>query len=156
MIAARHGALSDSVTEILGADHRRLDAQLADVKRCLAAGSLREAAERFAAFRSGLERHIDVEEEVLFPVLERVTGTADAGPTHVLRAEHAELRRLMDEIAANLERDACRATPLAALTARIYAHNGKEERILYPALDEIGGAVLAQQVMLQMESSDDS
>ena len=28
-------------------------------------------------------------------------------------------------------------TPLAALTARIYAHNGKEERILYPMSDRL-------------------
>ena len=44
----------------------------------------------------------------------------------------------MAEVASNLERggDERHTTPLAALTARVYAHNGKEERILYPATDQ--------------------
>lgn len=133
---------SRSVTQLLGADHRRLDAILADAKHCLTAGDLERAAAKFAAFRDGLERHIVVEEEILFPPFERLTGTAQGGPTHVMRTEHAELRRLMAEIAATLVRGGGEgpSTPLAALTARIYAHNGKEERILYPAMDRLGGA----------------
>jgi hemerythrin-like domain-containing protein len=130
------GAASDSVTEVLRLDHRRLDAILADAKRWFAAGDLPRASARFAAFRDGLERHIAVEEEVLFPCFESLTGAA-GGPTQVMRMEHGELRQLMAEVAASLARgaDEERATPLAALTARIYAHNGKEERILYPAVD---------------------
>ena len=125
-----------SVTQLLGEDHRRLDSILADAKRCLCAGDLRRAAVRFAEFRSGLERHIVAEEEILFPAFESLTGSTD-GPTRVMRMEHVELRRLMAEVAASLEGggDETNAPPLAALTARIYAHNGKEERILYPATD---------------------
>jgi iron-sulfur cluster repair protein YtfE (RIC family) len=126
---------SASVTGVLGLDHRRLDGILADAKRCLSAGDLPRASARFAAFRDGLERHIAVEEEILFPCFESLTG-ATAGPTQVMRMEHAELRRLMAEVAASLG-DEEQATPLAALTARIYAHNGKEERILYPAVDRV-------------------
>jgi hypothetical protein len=38
----------------------------------------------------------------------------------------------MAEVTSNLERggDEWHTTPLAALTARVYAHNRKEERIL--------------------------
>lgn len=56
-----------------------------------------------------------------------------------MRAEHAELRRLMAEVASVLETATAGGltTPLAALTARIYAHNGKEERILYPTADRL-------------------
>jgi hypothetical protein len=41
-------------------------------------------------------------------------------------------------VASSLERgdEEMHVTPLAALTARIYAHNGKEERILYPAIEQ--------------------
>jgi hypothetical protein len=44
----------------------------------------------------------------------------------------------MAEIAGALEGagGSAHAAPLASLTARIYAHNGKEERILYPATDQ--------------------
>jgi hemerythrin-like domain-containing protein len=128
---------TDSVTEIFSLDHRRLDAILADAKRGLAAGDIAQASERFSEFRSGLERHIAVEEEVLFPAFEALAGAAAARPTEVMRREHVELRRLMAEVSAQLERggEPGHATPFAALTALVYAHNGKEERILYPATD---------------------
>jgi iron-sulfur cluster repair protein YtfE (RIC family) len=128
------------VSELLGADHGRLDFVLADVKRLLAAGQLALASTSFAAFRDDLERHIAAEEEVLFPAFERSSGLV--GPIHVMREEHLEIRQLMAEVAASLAGGAagCRATPLAALTARIFAHNGKEERILYPAMDRAGAA----------------
>lgn len=137
MLANTVGAPAESVTQLLSDDHRRLDAILADAKRCLAVGDLRRAAARFAAFRGGLEHHIAAEEEILFPAFESLTDST-RGPTEVMRVEHVELRRLMAEVAACLERggDASNAPPLAALTARIYAHNGKEERILYPATDQ--------------------
>ena len=90
-------------------------------------------------FREGLEHHIEAEEQVLFPVFEGLTGAAQGGPTVVMRAEHAELRKLMAEVASVLEAgpEEGHTTPLAALTARIYAHNGKEERILYPMTDRL-------------------
>ena len=133
-------AAPDSVSELLGADHGRLDFVLADVKRLLAAGQLALASTRFVAFRDDLERHIAADEEVLFPAFERSSGLV--GPIHVMREEHLEIRRLMAEVAASLADGAagCRATPLAALTARTFAHNGKEERILYPAMDRAGVA----------------
>ena len=55
-----------------------------------------------------------------------------------MRMEHAEIRRLMAEVAVSLERSGGEGhtTPLAALTARVYAHNGREERILYQATGE--------------------
>jgi hemerythrin superfamily protein len=127
----------DCVT-LLGLDHRRLDAILADAKRWLATGDLQRAYARFSAFRHGLEHHIVAEEEILFPTFEALTGASGGGPTHVMRMEHAEIRWLMAEVASNLERggDEGHTTPLAALTARVYAHNRKEERILYPATDQ--------------------
>jgi iron-sulfur cluster repair protein YtfE (RIC family) len=135
-------APAESVTRILGLDHRRLDALLADAKRLLATGDVPRAAGRFAAFRSGLERHIVAEEEVLFPAFEALTGASAAGPIQVMRAEHVEIRRLLAEVSSALEAGGGErpTTPLAALTARLYAHNGKEERILYPATDRAARA----------------
>jgi len=130
---------ADCVTELLGVDHSRLDAALADAKRLLVSGEMGAARERFGVFREGLERHIEAEEQVLFPVFDDLSGAAQGGPTAVMRAEHTELRKLMTEVAGVLEAEAAEGltTPLAALTARIYAHNGKEERILYPMTDRL-------------------
>lgn len=129
--------LADPVTGPLSADHRRLDVLLAEAKRQLCAGDIPSARARFAKFREGLERHIAIEEEVLFPALERHSGPVGARPVSVMRAEHAEIRRRMDEVAGALEGDGppVVTSPLAALTALLYAHNGKEERILYPLSD---------------------
>jgi hemerythrin-like domain-containing protein len=148
-------AAPTSVTEVLGADHRRLDAIFAVAKQALHAGDAARGVERFAAFRAGLERHIEVEEVVLFPAFEAATGMAQRGPTHVMRAEHQELRALMAEITAQLARagEGPLTTPLAALTARIYAHNGKEERILYPAIDRIASGDDTLDALLQKVAS---
>jgi hemerythrin-like domain-containing protein len=134
-----HAIARESVAQLLGSDHRRLDSILADAKRWLAAGDLARASARFSEFRDGLERHIAAEEEILFPVVESLTGAAGDGPTRAMRSEHAEIRRLLAEVAASLERggDEGHRTPLAALTARVYAHNGKEERVLYPTADRV-------------------
>lgn len=126
-----------SVSELLGADHRRLDALLAEAKQRLSAGERSAARERFAAFRSGLERHIVAEEERLFPAFEALVGPPGMRPTAVMRGEHVSIRTLLEEIAAALEpaEGEPPVAQLAALTALLFAHNGKEERILYPAAD---------------------
>lgn len=130
--------MPESLAQLFTHDHRRLDAILAETKQALRTGDVARAAARFSEFRSGLERHILAEEEVLFPMFESAAGRAGCGPTRVMRLEHAEILGLMAEIATGLERggEDARAIPMAALTARIYAHNGKEERILYPAIEK--------------------
>ena len=142
-------AASNSVTELLCRDHRRLDSILAEAKRCLVAGDLSRASARFVEFRDGLDRHIAAEEDVLFPAFEKFTG--GDGVTQVMRMEHAEIRRLMAEVASNLELgdEDRHATPLAALTARIYAHNGKEERMLYPAIERTAREADALEALLR-------
>lgn len=141
MLHEIEGATGATFTAVLGEDHRRLDGLLADAKRALRADEIERASALFSTFRDGLERHIVAEEEVLFPAFETLTGVA-AGPTRVMRAEHAEIRALLREIAERLEHRGHErhTTPLASLTALLYAHNGKEERILYPATDRAASA----------------
>jgi iron-sulfur cluster repair protein YtfE (RIC family) len=144
-----------TVTEILGSDHRRLDAMLAEVKRALAAGRLEWARARFGDFRRGLERHIEVEEEVLFPGIEQLPGAPGGGPIQVMRGEHEELRRLLVEVADHLVEGGgeLRAAPMAALTALIFAHNGKEERVLYPEIDRAApGAAMLEELVERLRT----
>lgn len=124
-----------TIAEIFERDHRGLDGLLGDAERSLEAGQRARAAVIFSRFREGLERHIVAEEEVLFPAFEELTGIT-RGPTEVMRAEHTEIRRLLREARAGLER-AEAAVPLAALTSLLAAHNRKEEGILYPMLDRV-------------------
>jgi iron-sulfur cluster repair protein YtfE (RIC family) len=123
-----------TVAEIFGRDHRGLDGLLRDAERSLEAGQAARAAVIFSRFREGLERHIEAEEEILFPAFEELTGIT-RGPTGVMRTEHEEIRRLLKEVAARLQPASDAAAPLAALTALLVGHNGKEERFLYPMID---------------------
>lgn len=127
----------ETVTEYLEADHRRLDAILPDVERLAATAAWRDAAAQFAEFASGLGRHIDVEEQILFPVFESVTGMS-AGPTQVMRIEHVEIRDAMAETTAALAREDAEllATALRRLAQALSSHNMKEEHMLYPMTDE--------------------
>jgi iron-sulfur cluster repair protein YtfE (RIC family) len=131
---------SPSVSEYLGDDHRRLDAILKAVGTLVEAASFDEAASRFAEFSGGLSRHIDVEEQVLFPAFEQAMGRA-SGPTAVMRAEHVEIRQRMQRLEAALgTRDGNGARDAVdQLEAILGEHNLKEERILYPGCDRAAG-----------------
>lgn len=130
-----------SVTECLKGDHRRLDAIVPEVQRLVGASSFPEASERFAEFVCGLGRHIDVEERVLFPTFEQMTGMTGGGPTVVMRGEHVEIRRQMSEVVVALKAaDAAGAEEsIHGLTETLAAHNMKEERMLYPMADQAAG-----------------
>ncbi|MCC6132437.1 MAG: hemerythrin domain-containing protein, partial [Acidobacteria bacterium] len=127
-----------SVTEYLERDHRRLDAIIPEVERLAGERSFPEAGERFAEFVCGLGRHIDAEEQVLFPAFEQITGMTQGGPTYVMRAEHVDIRRLMGEVSAALATaDASGAErSIRGLLETLGLHNIKEERMLYPMADQ--------------------
>ena len=139
-----------TVAELLGEDHRRLDGIVTDVKRRLAEGDFGEARAEFATFVCGLQRHIEAEEEVLFPALESAIGVTD-GPTAVMRSEHLEIRRLMELAATALEDENASASAgaIGALTGILLAHNGKEERILYPMADRSAGDDRAREELVR-------
>jgi len=129
------------VTEYLEGDHRRLDAMIPEIEGSLAASAFQPARGRFAEFACGLSRHIEVEEQVLFPAFEQATGMSGGGPTAVMRSEHVEIRRLMGAVTAALAAsDAASARDaIRRLTETLGAHNLKEERILYPMSDQVAG-----------------
>lgn len=135
-----------TVTEYLEGDHQRLDAIVVEVRGLVRTHSFPDARARFAEFACGLGRHIDLEEQVLFPMFEQMTGMADDGPTFVMRGEHVEIRRLMHEAAGALQAaDAARAEDsLNSLVDTLAAHNLKEERVLYPMTDLAAGSDVAR------------
>lgn len=140
-IRRRSGEGPRGLSEYLEADHRRLDAIVSRVQASLQAGSLGEAAEAFAEFSCGLGRHIDVEEKVLFPAFEQMTGMTNAGPTFVMRGEHVELRQLMSDVTRTIgAADVAGAgKAIERLVEALGVHNVKEERVLYPAADRAAG-----------------
>jgi len=125
-----------TLTDCLETDHRRLDAILKESESLADRGSLAAAADLFATFADGLSRHIDAEEDVLFPALAKLAPHATA-PMHVMRSEHAELRELLGRILRALRAaDPVWRSDVGALEEILVAHNVKEERVLYPMSNE--------------------
>lgn len=130
-----------SISATMTGDHRACDARFAAAEAAAAGGDWTHASTEFAAFRDAMERHFKVEEETLFPAFENHTGMS-AGPTEVMRMEHAEMRDLFERLAAAaVARDADEFLGLAeTLNLLVQQHNMKEEQVLYALMDEsLGG-----------------
>jgi len=112
-------------------DHRRLEQALAASMAHAGAGRWEAAAVAFAVFRRGIERHMEVEEEVLFPAVE---AGAETPLTAILRKGHRDLRVFFDELDDALQaRDADECARItASIRALLERHDEKEEAELYP------------------------
>jgi hemerythrin-like domain-containing protein len=125
----------ESVTAYLSWDHDRLDAILESVRESVERGEWGEARREYCEFDRGLDRHIRLEEGILFPAFEARPGIAD-GPTAVMREEHRAIRAALHFMRAALARGDAGSFHhgMAALLTVLPVHN-KEERVLYPATD---------------------
>lgn len=124
-------------SELLTGQHRDCDARFADAEQAARAQDWPAAESAFAAMRGEMEDHFRLEEDRLFPAFEQASGMR-AGPTAVMRAEHAQMRQLLDGMAQALAaRDGnnflAEADTLLILTQQ---HNMKEENILYPMCEQ--------------------
>jgi len=132
-----------SATESLHHHHKHCDQLFADAEAAGMKGDWAAAAADFARFRDELLAHFSTEEQVLFPAFEAATGMV-GGPTQMMRFEHAQMRELLEQMQAALERR--ERDPFAGtaetLLVLMQQHNMKEENILYPMCDRtLGGKV---------------
>ena len=119
-------------------DHRACDAIWAEVEQAVDNGDDEAAIEAFKRFQTAMIRHLDMEEQALFPALE-AAGLPPMGPTQMMRIEHEQFRRMLREMEALA--DAGDAEGLAdegdTLLMLIQQHNAKEEGILYPMAERL-------------------
>lgn len=138
----------NEITEYLTEEHEHCDSLFAAAENAVGEGDWALAGERFAAFQDDTLRHFEHEEAILFPEFEACTGMA-AGPTMVMRDEHAQMRDAMEGMATALAgRDARAYLGLSeTLLMLMRQHNLKEEQILYPMADRAlpdGAALVAR------------
>ena len=114
-------------------DHREADQGWTRVEAAIEGGNDAAIREAFEAYKGRMLRHFAMEEEVLFPAFEARTGMV-GGPTAVMRMEHDQMRGLLDQMAAALERGDREALldQGDTLLMLIQQHNQKEEGMLYP------------------------
>ena len=117
------------------ADHDRLDELFTNFQR-LKRIDFAQAKPYFREFKFGLQRHIIWEEEILFPIFEQKTGMNNGGPTFVMRQEHRLIGKHLEAIHDKVRvLDPNSDGDEEALLNVLFAHNQKEEQILYPMID---------------------
>jgi hemerythrin-like domain-containing protein len=132
-----------TISEILEEDHRRLDG-LAEQMAQLAPSEPVRAVATAHLFADGLRRHFRIEEEVLFPIY--CARASARAATDNMRREHVAVSLYLDRLLANAERvvapnaDASTLDSLrqahVGLSAVLADHNDREERSLFPLLEE--------------------
>jgi iron-sulfur cluster repair protein YtfE (RIC family) len=125
-----------TILDFLGNDHRACDDLFASAEAAVAEKDWYGARSQFARFQGAMSRHLAREERVLFPAFEARTANS-MGPTRVMRMEHAQIRRLMQNMARTVtDDDHCRYLCLSkTLSMLMQRHNLKEEELLFPMFD---------------------
>lgn len=125
-----------TIKSTLEADHARCDALFAEAESAVASGDWQQAGTALDVFDAALNRHLAMEEEVLFPAFEQATGNV-SGPTAVMRSEHRQLRDIVADARRALQQRSSDDFFAAVETMQIMMgqHNLKEEGILYPMAD---------------------
>jgi iron-sulfur cluster repair protein YtfE (RIC family) len=109
----------------------RLDALAARTSRALAAGRMAGARKSFAEYRGLLLRHLAHEEDVSFPLAEKV-APAEAGPIKSLRVAHIGIRRDLEQVSTHLDaghEEAARAV-FGAFLESFASHERLEDQLI--------------------------
>jgi len=141
-----------TISEFYEKDHDQLD-ELFKTFQQLKRSDFAKAKEAFEAFKFGLQRHIVWEEDLLFPLWERKTGRFEEGPTVVMRVEHLQIKQQLEAIHGKVaEQNPESDKEEQALLDLLGAHNRKEERALYPAIDQVANADEREAVFKNMKN----
>lgn len=125
------------ISDYMNKDHRHCDAAFARAEDRAAARDWTGLARDGGTFLREIERHIGLEEDLLFPAFEDKTGMT-SGPTETMRAEHEQMRGMFAQMRAAIEaKDAEQYLGIAqTLLSLLQQHNMKEESMMYPMLDQ--------------------
>jgi hemerythrin-like domain-containing protein len=132
---------NSSLVQFFTQDHRSVDDLWITVEAAGEANDPELLKEAALKFDQALRHHLRMEEEVLFPTFEEVTGMT-SGPTQVMRMEHEQMRHLLDQMEeARTRGDSQEVLDLGdTLLMFIAQHNNKEEGMLYPMAERaLGG-----------------
>jgi hemerythrin-like domain-containing protein len=126
------------ITDFLSKDHDRCDQWFLQAESSVEKGQWAAATPMFQQFQTGLERHLTIEEEILFPAMGEILGVT-CGPTDVMRGEHRQMRQIvqnMDEAMRTQNRDEFLGHA-DTLLIMMQQHNFKEENMLYRMADQM-------------------
>ena len=128
----------NTIAQYLTHDHRRCDDLFVNAENHVCKDAWPEARTCFNQFRTGIEHHFAMEEQVLFAAFEQKTGNTQ-GPTEIMRGEHRQIRAIIDLLMKSLalqDKDEYLGHS-ETMNIMIQQHNLKEENMLYPMTDQI-------------------
>ena len=127
-----------TIGKFMADDHQRCDEMFVDVESAVTDGDWNLARRRWDRFEAAIRRHFEMEEEILFPEIERSTGMSQ-GPTEVMRMDHRQMRSLLQPLVdAITTKDSPGFLGLSeTMMVMMQQHNMKEEQVLYPLADEV-------------------
>ncbi len=136
---ARADAGPRTIFDYLAWDHDRLDRLMEQCTKLAEESRFEQARAHMGEFKEGLFRHIEIEEQILFPAFEEKTGMRDVGPTAVMRMEHKDIKDAVNDIVKACEEKRLNEFERgkATLLGVLVEHNMKEEQILYPGTDRM-------------------
>ena len=152
-----------TVTEVLGADHARLDGLLEQLEDRAKALDVGVAAIAFQ-FAWSMRRHMWIEDHILFPLYERTSGVLLADHMRPFRVEHAcidHYTSLLLHAAESFGRRENRQAALGdirhihcGLVGVLEEHDRREERSLFPTIDHTASFVKRPDVLRSVVSFD--
>jgi len=126
----------NTIASFLTADHRACDEEFANLENAVVSGNWEESQVQLNKFIRELLHHFDMEEKVMFPTFEDVTGMTQ-GPTMIMKMEHDQMRQLLNALQEDLEKKDKRHFfgVSESLMMLMQQHNMKEEQMLYSMAD---------------------
>ncbi len=130
----------EPITDYMTRHHKHCDDAFARAEEMAVASDWTGLERDGGAFLREMERHIVLEESLLFPAFEDRTGMA-GGPTATMRMEHVQMRGMFAQMRAAIDKkDAAGYVDVAeTVLLLMQQHNMKEESIMYPMLDQALG-----------------
>lgn len=128
----------DTLSSVLAHDHDRCDVLFARACAQVRTGDWEGAAQSAPALAAALERHVRMEESVVFDALDAALRSQQSA-TATLRADHRRMEGvLMRLLASQRSRDASAFFKHAAtLRVLLQSHHEREEQVFYPAAERI-------------------
>ena len=125
---------SRATISVLASEHVAVRALLEELARAEGRGDREGASAVLSAsgelLGAGLDAHIGLEDDVLFPAIAEGLGAAMVDS---FRAEHREIERLRDAVVLAARRGDLDGAPLEELCERLGGHMQREDELLFPA-----------------------
>lgn len=140
-----------NLTTYLGWDNERMAGLLATFIRHAEAREWDEAREQFTAFAAALDRHIRIEEEIVFPLFERASWMTPS-QVRLMQLEHEEILCATGGIGGALAHQLIDAVLVGVgrLEDVLEPHNAQEERVIYPVADRAMTPLERRRVMARV------